>query len=119
MIAGLALGEMQPLFELGQAGEIAVAGLLGLLASLFQTLRLGRGGAGGLTELGKLLGDGREPRVGLVQRVERGDDVDPKRLSSLAGLGERGVQPVVADARLVGLLLCLVDGGLHLDGARR
>ncbi len=60
--------------EVGEPGQVAVAGLLGGGDGGGDPLRLGLGGPGHRPELPQLLGDGGEGRVGLVQLRER--DVD-------------------------------------------
>ena len=104
-LVGLRLGQVQPLLEVGQAGEVAVAGVLGSGAGLVQPGRLGAGLAGRLAELGQLLGHRGEPGVGLVQRLERLLDL------GACSCGRRSrdsaswaLQPLVPGGGLVGLL---------------
>ncbi len=74
LLVGGGLRGGQPLLEVGQAGEVLVAGGLGVDDGRVQALGLGARPAGLRAELTELLGDGRQRRVGLVQPRER--DVD-------------------------------------------
>ena len=67
LLLGRRLGLLETLLELGEAGQVAIAGLLGRGDRGGQTLRLTACGAGGGAEVAELLGDGRHLGVRLVQ----------------------------------------------------
>ena len=83
-LVGLRLGQVQPLLEVGQAGEVAVAGRPRRRRAPVEPLGLGGGRAGRLAELGELLGHRGQPGVGLVQRGQRALDLGLQRGGALA-----------------------------------
>ena len=116
VVAGL-LGGRESLLELGEAGEVLVAGGLGLVDGLREPLGLALGGAGLRAVLAELLGDGGEGGVGLVELGQR--DVDA--LVGLEPLGleaaEVEAEPLAGRGGLEQRLGGLVDGALDLDQA--
>ena len=119
LLVGGLLRRRQPRLELGQAGQVLVAGLLGLRRSPVTALGLAAGGARLGAVLAELLRDRRERRVRLVQPGE--GDVDP-----LLRLQPLGLEPGHVEAEPLGgwpsasasWVVGLVDRGLDLDQAR-
>ena len=77
LFLGRRLGALESLLELGEAGQVALAGLLGRGDRGGQSLRLTARGAGRGAEVAELLGDGRHLGVRLVQPAQRGVDRAP------------------------------------------
>ncbi len=117
LLLGRVLGRGEPLLEVGESGEVLVAGLLRPRDGGGEALGLALGRPGHRAELAELLRDGSQGRVGLVELgqghvhpllglaalVCEPGDVEAESLAGVGGCGE--------------LLGGLVDRGLHLDQA--
>ena len=117
--SGRVLGRGQPRLEVGEPGEVLVAGLLGRRRSRVASRSASpRADAGLGAELAELLGHGGQRRVGLVQLGQR--DVDPaagrRAARRRAAAMSKPSRSEAAD-RLGQLRPGLVDGRLDLEQA--
>ena len=117
--SGASSARGQPGLELGEPGQVLLAGLLGLGDGPLEPVGLAPGGAGLRAELAELLGHRGQRGVGLVQLGQR--DVDPLLgvvpLALEPGHVERRAARSAAD-RLGQRGVRLVDRRLDLDQAR-